>query len=311
VGTCDEEVGSVIVQRLMEASDAELDLPISRFLGLALGLLFLQKMERADAMIEAVKTVEHKASLSAAVLLETCAYAGTGNVLKIQAMLHSCAEHLQEEDGAEHQGCAVVGLALISAGEDIGSAMTLRSLDHLLHYGELPVRRAVPLALALLHVSNPDYGIIDQLSRLTHDADAQVAQAATIGLGIVGAGSNNSRIAGLLRTLAEHSREAGQLFVVRIAQGLLHAGKGLMTLSPFHSENTLMSGPAMAAVLTLLHCCLDLKNTLLPPSNLHFLLCVAPPPPPRCRSGARRPDPHPLPSATATSSPVPCRRACC
>lgn len=36
----------------------------------------------------------------------------------------------------------------------------------------------VPLALALLNISHPDFAVIDQLSRLTHDADADVAQSA-------------------------------------------------------------------------------------------------------------------------------------
>lgn len=40
------------------------------------------------------------------------------------------------------------------------------------------VRRVVPLALALLNISHPDMPVIDQLSRLTHDADADVAQSA-------------------------------------------------------------------------------------------------------------------------------------
>ena len=53
----------------------------------------------------------------------------------------------------------------------------MRTFDHLLHYGELPVKRVVPLALALLYVSNPDYSVIDQLSRLSHD---QVAAAAAL-----------------------------------------------------------------------------------------------------------------------------------
>ena len=40
--------------------------------------------------------------------------------------------------------------------------------------------RVVPLALALLNISHPDFAVIDQLSRLTHDADADVAQSAII-----------------------------------------------------------------------------------------------------------------------------------
>ena len=146
-------------------------------------------------------------------------------------MLRICAEHLTED--AEHQSVAVLGIALVVLGEDVGTEvsavllsvcivmflllyysaralvflirlletfqlnriatynqpmrscphvlslisthtlplfqMSLRTFDHLLHYGELPVKRVVPLALALLYVSNLDYSVIDQLSRLSHD----------------------------------------------------------------------------------------------------------------------------------------------
>ncbi|GLE11741.1 hypothetical protein PINS_up024352 [Pythium insidiosum] len=41
VGTCDDEAGSVLMQRLMESSETELDSTCSRFLALGLGLLYL------------------------------------------------------------------------------------------------------------------------------------------------------------------------------------------------------------------------------------------------------------------------------
>lgn len=327
VGTCDQEVASVIVQRLMESSDADLDEPVSRFLCLGLALVFLGRMDKADATLEALKTIEHDAGLYARVSLEACAYCGTGNVLKIQRMLHVCAERQSAtttttpENGAggapstaggetttakaggagaplapaseqpqqasaspapapassespskeaAHQSVAVLGIALVTAGEDVGAEMALRTFDHLLHYGEPAVRRAVPLALALMKVSNPEYAVVDTMSRLTHDADQDVAQAAIVGLGILGAGTNNSRVAGLLRQLAEHSRDPSHLFVVRIAQGLLHMGKGLISISPFHSDRSLVSRPAMAGLLAFLHACLDMKHTLL--DNLHYLI---------------------------------------
>merc|ERR1712232_1404696 len=226
-------------------------------------------MGKADAMLEAVRTVEHKISKYAAILLDTCAYAGSGNVLKIQEMLHQCAEHLTED--AEHQAAAVIEIGLITMGEEVGTEMVLRTFDHLLHYCELPIKRAVPLSLAILNISNPDFGVIDQLSRLSHDPDAEIAQNAILGMGIVSAGTNNSRVAGLLRQLSEfHSKEAGHIFCVRIAQGLLHMGKGLMTLNPFHSDRTLLSGTSLGGVLVLLHSCLDPKNTIL--DKTHYLL---------------------------------------
>eukprot|EP00566_Odontella_aurita_P002490 CAMPEP_0113572108 /NCGR_PEP_ID=MMETSP0015_2-20120614/25918_1 /TAXON_ID=2838 /ORGANISM="Odontella" /LENGTH=932 /DNA_ID=CAMNT_0000475117 /DNA_START=74 /DNA_END=2872 /DNA_ORIENTATION=+ /assembly_acc=CAM_ASM_000160 len=274
-GKCDETVGSTIVQRLMEGTEEELDHSHARFLCLGLGLLFLGRMEMADAMLEALRTIEHKIAKYAAIVLETCAYAGTGNVLKIQEMLHHCTEHISED--ADHQMVAVIGIGLITMGEDVGAEMALRSFDHLLHYCELPIKRAVPLALAILHVSNPDFTVIDQLSRLSHDPDAEISQNAVLAMGIVSAGTNNSRVAGLLRQLSEfYNKEAGHIFCVRIAQGLLHMGKGLMTLNPFHSDRMLMSGPALGGLLVLVHSCMDLKNTLLDKSHflLYYLTCA-------------------------------------
>lgn len=274
VGKCDDAVGGTIVQRLMEASDEELDHSHAKFLCLGLGLLFLGRMEKAEAMLEALRTIEHKISKFAAVILETCAYAGSGNVLKVQEMLHHCSEHLEED--AEHQMAAVIGIGLITMGEEVGAEMALRSFEHLLHYCELPVKRAVPLAMAVLNISNPDFAVIDQLSRMSHDPDEEMSQNAILAMGLTSAGTNNSRVAGLLRQLSEfYSKEAGHVFCVRIAQAMLHMGKGLMTLNPMHSDKMITSGPALGGALTLIYACLDLKNTLLDKTHylLYYLTC--------------------------------------
>jgi len=201
--------------------------------------------------------------------VETCAYAASGNVLKVQKLLHSCGDHLDKDNS--FQAVAVLGIALVVIGEEIGTEMSLRSFDHLLQYGEPVIRRAVPLALGLVSISNARITVMDTLSKLSHDSDSEVAMNATFALGLIGAGTNNSRIGGLLRQLASYYyKDANLLFVVRLAQGLLHLGKGTMTLSPFHSHNFLMSRVAITGILTVLHACLDIKNTLLAKS--HYLL---------------------------------------
>jgi len=278
VGKCDEDVSTSLVQRLMEASDDELNHSHAKYLCLGLALIFLGHSEKAQAMLEVVRTVEHSISKYAAIVLETCAFAGSGNVLKIQEMLHQCTEHLTED--AHHQMAAVLGIGLITMGEEVGAEMALRTFDHLLHYCELPIKRAVPLSLAVLHISNPDFTVIDQLSRLSHDPDPELSQNSILAMGIVSAGTNNSRVAGLLRQLSEfYSKEAGHVFCVRIAQGLLHMGKGLLTLNPVHSDRLLTCGPSLGAVLILLHSCLDLKHTLLDKSHylLYYLSCAMTP----------------------------------
>lgn len=59
-------------------------------------------------------------------------------------------------------------------------------------YGDPTVRRAVPLAIGLLHTGNPDVLVMDTLSRLSHDQDAETANNAIVGLGFLGAGERES-----------------------------------------------------------------------------------------------------------------------
>lgn len=62
-------------------------------------------------------------------------------------------------------------------------------------------------------------------------------------VGIIGAGTNNARLAGLLRQLsAYYHKEPVLLFLVRVAQGLVHMGKGLLTLAPAHAHGQLLNG---------------------------------------------------------------------
>ena len=57
----------------------------------------------------------------------------------------------------------------------------------------------VPLALGLISVSNPQLHILDTLSKFSHDADAEVAHNSIFAMGLIGAGTNNARLAAMLR----------------------------------------------------------------------------------------------------------------
>ncbi|KAL5224121.1 hypothetical protein ABZP36_010760 [Zizania latifolia] len=271
VGSCNEEIAQTIIFVLMDRSEAELAEPIMRLLPVALGLLYLGKQESVEATAEVAKTFDEKIRNYCDVILMSLAYAGTGNVLKVQKLLGICSQHL--EKGEIHQGPAVLGISLIAMAEELGAEMAVRSLERLLQYGEQNIRRAVPLALGLLCVSNPKVNVMDTMSRLSHDADTEVSMAAIISLGLIGAGTNNARIAGMLRNLTSYYyKEAGHLFCVRIAQGLVHLGKGLLTLSPYHSDRFLLSPIALAGLVTVLHACLDMKSIIL--GKYHYMLYI-------------------------------------
>jgi len=194
----------------------------------------------------------------------------------IQKLLSVLTDHIEDDEKDPfknmHQEAAVLGIAMVALGEDLGVEMALRSLDHVLQYGEVNVRRAVPLALALLSISHPRLLVIDNLAKLSHDQDEKVSQNSILSLGFLGAGTNNSRIASILRNSAVYyAKESNHLFLVRIAQGLLHLGKGLMTLSPFQSDGFVLNKVAIAGLLTVFHSAFDLKNSILAKRHYIFI----------------------------------------
>lgn len=75
----------------------------------------------------------------------------------------------------------------------------------------------------------------------------------------------------MLRQLAQyHAKDSNALFMVRLAQGLTHMGKGTLTLQPYHSDRQLMNPVAVAGLLCTLVACLDVKNSNLFTTFGHF-----------------------------------------
>lgn len=106
-------------------------------------------------------------------------------------------------------------------------------------------------------------------------------------LGLIGAGTNNSKLAGNLRSLASYysgPNTADMLFVTRIAQGLVHMGKvsktnfsntlflfqGLLGLNPLHSDKLLFSNVSLAGLLTVLYTATDMKTFIC--GKYHYFL---------------------------------------
>ncbi|KAI3653682.1 hypothetical protein MP228_001629 [Amoeboaphelidium protococcarum] len=272
VGTCNGDLTSTILQTLMERDEESLKSHLSKLFIVSLGLLYIGKQDAADATMETLKAIDHPISKQAQVFVDACAYAGTGNVLKIQEMLHYCNDHLDaEKEDDSFQSFATLGVAMIAIGEDVGTQMALRQFNHLMHYGEPAIRQAVPLAIGLLCASNPLVNVLEILSKYSHDSDIKVAINAIFAMGLVGAGTNNARLAQMLRQLASYyQKEPNGLFMVRIAQGLLYLGKGTISVNPFHSNRFLMSSAAMSGLLVVFTALLDSQKTIL--DKYHWML---------------------------------------
>lgn len=277
VGSGNSDISETIVQTFFDEDRAhQLKDKWTRFMALGLALLYFGRQEEVDVILDTLEAIGHPMSRASSVLCEVCAWAGTGTVLKLQELLHICNDHIEEDNEDKKgdgllQAYAVIGLALVAMGEDIGQEMVLRQFGHLMHYGEANIRRAVPLAMALISPSNPQMKVYDTLSRYSHDNDNDVAVNAIFAMGLLGAGTNNARLAQLLRQLASYySRDASSLFMVRIAQGLLHLGKGTLSVNPFHTDRTVMSRVAAAGLLTVLVSLIDAKQFIL--ADSHYLL---------------------------------------
>jgi len=276
VGSSNHQVSEAIANTLMdEDRQKQMKDKWTRFMALGLALLYFGRQEEVDVILDILKAIDHPMAKPTAVLASVCAWAGTGTVLKLQELLHICNEHIEDKDekkGEELvQSYAVLGLSLIAMGEDVGQEMVIRQFGHLMHYGEANIRKAVPLAMGLISPSNPQMKVYDTLSRYTHDNDNDVAVNAIFAMGLVGAGTNNARLAQLLRQLASYyHRDQNSLFMVRIAQGLLHMGKGTMSVNPFHTDRQVLSRVAAAGLLTVLVSLIDAKQFILAES--HYLL---------------------------------------
>jgi len=100
-----------------------------------------------------------------------------------------------------------------------------------------------------------------------------------LALGFVGAGTNNARLAQMLRQLATYyAKEPSHIMLVRMAQGLLHAGKGTLSLRPYHTDRFLLSPVALAGLLATIVAMMDNKQGIeplaLPSSEPNFPISV-------------------------------------
>ena len=108
--------------------------------------------------------------------------------------------------------------------------------ERILKFANINAQRVVPLLLVLTSLSNPKAELIDVLSKLALHIDESISFNAILALGLVGCGTQNFRIAGILRHIIEfkcYSEEKIDhvIFAAQLAFGLLNAGKGAVAIS--------------------------------------------------------------------------------
>ena len=152
-----------------------------------------------------------------------------------------------------HQAIAVLGIALIAMGEGIGAEMAHRIYSQLVSPHTLTHHTLTPSLVALWGASDQTSGAASSSSPLdlspstlnhrhspqvlsrqrphrrqvntiiamvtTLNNNAPIIRNAIFSMGLVGCGTNNARLAGMLRNLAQfYHKEPSDLFMVRLAQ---------------------------------------------------------------------------------------------
>ena len=256
LGSSDEDVFNDLFSILMTRNEGGktkiFESPFFVIYILGMGLLCLGKQKDNDFMIDTLVSIEEFSKDMRdymKTMLISFSYAGSGNVAKVQELMQIIAKS-NEDVNPKVQSIAVIGCPLIAIGEEVGTEMLSRSFNHFLQFGDINTKKAVSLAIALLNLSNPKVHVIDSLTKFCYDTDKTVAMNAIFGMGLVSSGSNNSRVGGLLRSLAGYySEDANPLFMIRISQGLLYMGKGLLSLDPVYSHKLLINKKSLAGIL--------------------------------------------------------------
>lgn len=243
--------------------------PVSKYFALGIGLNFLGAQSQVEMILETLKATPAPIARFAEIAVEACAYIGSGSVIKLQSFMEKARTGGEEE--ADNQAMALLGAALVGVSETVGTSMILRFVQDVLQYSTGKQRRSAPIVLTIVGIVAPNTQIADMLYKLAFEEDQELAMRAIFGLGLAFGGSNNSRVAELLRNLAAYYvSENSLLFTIKVSLGLLFAGKGLVTFTPFYSDRFLYSKTGFGGIMAAIFLMFDMEELFV--KNCHYIL---------------------------------------
>ena len=98
VSSRDEDVINTILTSLMIFGEKTLENPMALFFSVALGIQFLGEQDKCETVLETLDSIEKPLSKLAKVVVESCAYIGSGNILKINEFMSKLNKKIDPED---------------------------------------------------------------------------------------------------------------------------------------------------------------------------------------------------------------------
>lgn len=272
-GSRNPEIFSELVQVLSESTAHSV---FSKYALLGVALIYLGAEGEVLDLLEAAESIGPLGS-SLSILLRALAYFGTGSTKVIYELLRdaleegspSVSEETEEAVGPDYKHAfAMLGIALVSSGDETLAQMATHLLEGSLLLEHPGIQSSAPLALALLHLSTAKMEVVDALRRCAHSGETANIVAAVAALGLVAAGSSNLRVSAALEQTAAFCGKGAAASMLRMAQGLVHLGRGMLRVSMFNAgaPTTKAIGGILAFVLS------ALDGGSLVMDRYHFLL---------------------------------------
>jgi 26S proteasome regulatory subunit N1 len=162
----------------------------------------------------------------------------------------------------ELEAISLLAMSLISMGEDVSVKMATRLLNSSMLTDSVVRKSIFPLCLSLLYASNPDVEVLDTLGRSINTGEPGSVINTIISLGIVGAGTNSARIQQIFeQQYVYHPKNTKVSFLLKICQGLIHLGKGTLSLSPYVCDKNVLLGKSIIGLVSLCTLFLDPENS--------------------------------------------------
>ncbi|OTF81024.1 hypothetical protein BLA29_006269 [Euroglyphus maynei] len=154
--------------------------------------------------------------------------------------------------------------------------MVFHTFIRFLKLGSVRIKTSIIIAIALTHLSDPKMTVIELLYKYCHFTDENVVINAILALGFVCAGTNHARVSRMLSELNTTNRDkVNRLFAIKVAQGLLYMGKGLLTLSPQMEMLKLLRQSSLASIMAIMfRLFVDPVNDLIQQHH-YYLLFIA------------------------------------
>ncbi|AFM98076.1 26S proteasome regulatory complex protein [Encephalitozoon hellem ATCC 50504] len=269
-GSADEDLTSLMLQTFVE-KEKESETQFFRFLMLGLACLFYRRKDVECGIMEIGGTLSKHESI----LIRGFQYVGTGDSNIIESIL---TDSFTGDTDALLESLGLLSCALVSIGDETSSQMVARIVSSSLLLDSSHLRSVLPLCYSLLYPSNPQVNVLDILEKSLNIGETNCIISTIISLGFIGAGTLNSRINKILdQQYSYYYKDSKVLPMLKIAQGLVSLGKGLLSISPLCFDKTAFMPKNIIGLFSTVFMLLDSSISPLVSSHTYmfFLLCQA------------------------------------